>query len=97
MNSKIDEAFLDFSEFMEHLSTLDGKVADVEGDEAISMEIETVKMGLPFQLDIAVDDDGEVSLGAVPPLYYTETSFMPAFHQIEITLEKITPVDQLSE
>ncbi|MEM9820552.1 MAG: hypothetical protein AAF985_05750 [Bacteroidota bacterium] len=94
MDRKIDEDFLGFSEFVEQLASVDGKVSGIEADEAISMEIETVKMGLPFQMDIAVAEDGTVALGGVPPLYYTETSFMPAFHQIEITLEKIAPEDQ---
>ncbi|MEM6697334.1 MAG: hypothetical protein AAF806_07710 [Bacteroidota bacterium] len=88
MENPIDEAMLSFAELIEQLSDIDGQVAGIEGDEAITMEIEKVKMELPFQLDIAVDENGKVTLGGTPPLYYLETSFTPIFHQISLNLEQ---------
>ena len=86
-NGKLDEAFLPFSEFIEELSDLEGKLIDSEGDEVINMEIERVDMQLPMQIDLTVDENGNVSIGGVPPLYYVETTFMPVFHQLSLRLE----------
>jgi len=84
MKTEIDEAMLPFSELMEGLSDHTGKV----GDETAGfiMQVEKIKAGFPLQMDIQVDEDGQVVLGGSPPLYYFETSVMPVFHNLKITL-----------
>lgn len=83
---KIDEAFLEISDFVQELADMEGQV----GSEAIgvSMEIEKATMELPVELDIQVDDQGKVYLGAIPPMYYVETTIMPVFHQIKLKVER---------
>lgn len=87
MELSLDEAFLPFVELISELSDLEGRVADVFDDGQVSMEIEKAEMGLPVELDILVDDSGQVTLGGVPPLYHLETSFTPVFHQLTLKLE----------
>lgn len=91
MENQIDEAFLSFPELIENLSDVDGVFEEVMDDEKIKMEIESIKMELPIQLDVVVDENGKVLLGSVPPLYDIQTSFDPVFHQIGLTLEKNEP------
>jgi len=88
MDNQIDEAFLSIPEFVKTLSDLGGGIEGIREDEMIRLEIEEVKMELPIQLDIIVDDDGKVLLGSVPPLYDVPTSFDPVFHKMGITLER---------
>ncbi|MEM7374370.1 MAG: hypothetical protein AAF587_37595 [Bacteroidota bacterium] len=85
----IDEALVPISTFMEDLSDINGEVSDMQA--GIRMQVQKAEIGLPIQLDIHVDDQGKVILGASPPLYYTETSYSPVFHQVEVRLEIVDP------
>ncbi|HKK09330.1 MAG TPA: hypothetical protein VJ939_00765 [Bacteroidales bacterium] len=82
----IDEAFLKLSDFIQELSEHESKVEG--GDYGFNMEVEEIKLGMPIQLDIVVEEDGKIALGGVPPLYYVETSVMPVFHSIKLSLGK---------
>lgn len=82
----IDEAFLSLGDFFVELTDQEGRVEG--GDYGFDMEIESLKLGLPVQLDIIVNEDDSVQVGAAPPLYYVETSVTPVFHSIKISLDK---------
>ncbi len=86
---KIDDAFLPWSVFIADLSSIDGQIEE----EGVRMEIEKIKVGLPIQLEILPDEEGQLAIGAAAPLYNLETSFLPVFHQLELTLD----VQQLEE
>lgn len=83
-DSLIDEAMLDMGEFLSQMTDVDGYLFD--RDTRAAMQIERVNMSMPIQLDLLVNDDGSVALGGSPPLYYTETSFLPVFHQLTLTV-----------
>ena len=83
--SSLDEAFLPWAEFIEASSDVEGAVADP--GKGIAMTVERAEINMPVELDVVVGDDGRVELGAIPPLYYVETSVMPVFHQLTLTLE----------
>lgn len=82
----IDEAMLEMSGFIDEMTDLD--VYLVAEEEDFAMYAEKVTLDLPVQLDIGVLDDGQVVIGSSPPLYYVETTIMPVFHQLKVTIEK---------
>lgn len=81
----IDEAMLNFAAFFVQMTEVDGYIADAEMQTAC--RIEKLELSMPVQLDLHVMDDGSVRLGGSPPLYYTETTVMPVFHQLRIHVE----------
>lgn len=83
---KIDEAMLPFNEFAGSLSLFNGRITD--DLNMASMHIENIQLSLPIQLDISVDENGDVTLGASPPLYYISTTVLPVFHNIKLTVSK---------
>jgi hypothetical protein len=80
----IDEAMLGMGEFVSQMTDVEGDLSDEETQTAL--RVESVSMSMPIQLDLLVEEDGGVILGASPPIYYTETTFMPVFHQLTINL-----------
>jgi len=86
-HENIDEAMLPFSELVEELASIEAQAGSKQ--MGVIMEIERLKAGLPLQLDLLTDENGRVVLGGSPPLYYVETTFLPVFHSITYTLEKI--------
>ena len=85
----IDEAFEQVAEFIDQLTDIEGQVLDPE--HGINMEIEEATLGIPIQLELIVDEQGQVALGIAPPIYYVETSVIPVFHHIELSLERYNP------
>ena len=88
MTQPLDDAFLSVADFIEETATLDGDIRDRQA--GVAMTVEAVEMSMPIELDLQVDDHGKVLIGAIPPLYYVETTVLPVFHQITVTLE-LTP------
>lgn len=66
------------------LADLDGRLVDDE--LGISMHVEEVKLELPIELDVAVEEDGRVLLASAPPTQHVETTYMPVFHQLRLTV-----------
>ena len=94
MSTGIDEAFLPLAAFFEEMAGLEGTVQDAAA--GVAMTVEAAEVSLPIELDLTVEAGGTVALGAVPPLYYVETTIMPVFHQITLTLEPLRhPTDDL--
>lgn len=80
----IDEAMLDMASFLTQVTSVEGYLYDEEAETA--MQLSSVELSMPVQLDLQVSDAGQVTLGGSPPLYYTETSIMPVFHQMKLTI-----------
>lgn len=81
----IDEAMLEIGDFVSQMSDIDGYLTSEEAEFALEME--KVDLDMPLQLDIRVAEDGRVNIGSSPPLYYVETTIMPVFHQIQISID----------
>ena len=94
-SSFIDESLLPFAQMVEQLSNLEGKIGTKE--MGVAMEIEEAELALPLQMEILVDQFGQVTLGASPPLYYVETSVMPVFQNIHIKLKKENTSDAIGK
>lgn len=55
------------------------------GIERQTMRVEELRVDMPFELDLHVDGD-KVQLLASPPTQRTETTVMPVFHQVRLTV-----------
>ncbi len=82
---QIDEAMLEMAEFVSQMTEVEGYLIDPENE--IAMKLEEVKLSIPIELDLLVAEDGSVILGSSPPLYYTETTILPVFHQLNVTIK----------
>lgn len=80
---KIDEAMLPLGELIELCCSQQDELTN----EVCSMRFTGVEVGFPLQLDLQVGENGQVVLGGSPPLYYTETSVLPVFHQLSLWIE----------
>ncbi len=80
----VDEAMLEMSELVAEMTDIDGYIEDIE--MGTSMSLEYVEMDMPVQLDIDVLEDGSLSLGGAPPLYYVATTILPVFHQLKVKI-----------
>ena len=85
--SHIDPALLPFQEFIGKFSGITAEVGSRE--QGAIFTIESVEVMTPFDIDILVQEDGSIQLGAAPPTQTIPTSFNNTFHHIRFTLEKI--------
>lgn len=79
----IDEAFRILSEFV----TASCDVVSGLGDEAagVRMEVESLGIETPVELDLRVRDDGTVAVGCAPPVYPVDVTVAPVLHQLRFT------------
>ena len=81
----MDEAFIPLHQLLPDLLPLTAVIEDEElGVRQIvtGCEVET-----PIELDLVVGHGmsaGEMQIGAAPPLYHLETSYLPIFHSVRI-------------
>lgn len=83
--SWVDEALAPFRGFIGMLTA----TAEPLDDETAGVRtfIEALRVSLPFEMDVIVEDSGRVRLAGGPPACYTETSVMPVFHQLTLRVE----------
>lgn len=80
----MDEAFLPFSALIARAQALpDELVDDAAG---VRSHVTQCRVEMPIELDITRDHDGHLQIGSIPPLYRTETSFLPSFHRMTVTI-----------
>lgn len=81
----VDEALAPLSLFVAMMS--EASTASVSGSEHVeSFRVERLDIALPFEMDAMLDADGRVYLAGGPPTQYTETTFMPVFHKLRLTV-----------
>ena len=62
-------------------------------EAAESGTIERLTIALPIELDVGQSPDGSIKLGASPPTQRIETSILPVFHHLEVTLAADSDTD----
>lgn len=87
----MDESFLPFSGMLEKMLSIEGEILD-DGN-GIHSYVYQFEVGTPIELDVTRDEDGNLMLGTVPPIYRVETSLRPSFHNITFKAEKINYQD----
>ena len=83
--AEIDEAYARFAENMTAFADVVGTFEDPDGIQR--MRVTRLEVETPVEMDLRVAKDGNVTLGAAPPVYRTETTILPVFHNLRITLE----------
>lgn len=81
-----DEVLLPFARLIHDLTNFEVQVADPQHSQV--MTIEQVRVELPIELAVGVDEDGHVQLKGGPPTQRTETTFLPVFHRMGLRLVK---------
>ena len=81
----VDEALAPFQSFLGALAA----TTEAFEDESAGLRtfIEALRVSLPFEMDVLVDDLGRVHLAGGPPVCYTETSVVPIFHQLALGVQ----------
>jgi len=87
MSKYEDEDFIALSSFIKELAQVDYYLEEQFEDKTIAAHVKSVEIESPCQMDVAVDESGNVSIGTIPPMYYVSTSFMPVFHNIKLTID----------
>ncbi|WP_044398256.1 hypothetical protein [Lacinutrix sp. Hel_I_90] len=82
-----DEDFIALHEFILEMANVDFYLTEHFLDEEIVLKPKKIETQTPVQLAIEIDENNEVKIGAIPPMYYVETTFMPVFHNIKLTIE----------
>lgn len=89
---KIDEALHPFSVLIKGLTDM---ALDPEEEFAFQhLKAEHIEVDIPVELEILVDENGEVTIGSAPPTQQIETTFMPVIHRMRV---KITDLKKLYE
>ena len=88
MNDHKDEDFISIGSFVEEMGGIDYYLTDRFMNNQITLNIENFVTETPCQLNIEIDEDNKVHIGAIPPMYYVETTFMPIFHSIKLNIER---------
>ena len=79
----MDEAFLPLHAIVNNLGPETPEFVDET--EAFRMYVDKFEIDMPVELSITTDDNGQVTIGTAPPLYYVDTTYRPAYHQIRFT------------
>ncbi|MEL6440786.1 MAG: hypothetical protein AAFQ80_16210 [Cyanobacteria bacterium J06621_8] len=80
-----NEILIPFAEMVQQLVDYGEPLEDSTGDR--TMAIEKVTVDMPVEFKVLVDDDGQASLKSNAPTQSTETSIMPVFHRLKLTVE----------
>jgi len=75
------------NEFILEMANVDFYLTEHYLDEEIVLKPKKIETQTPVQLSIEIDENSEVKIGAIPPMYYVETTFMPVFHNIKLNIE----------
>jgi 2,3-bisphosphoglycerate-dependent phosphoglycerate mutase len=58
-----------------------------------SVEPLAARLDLPIELDVGVTDEGTVALAGAPPTQHVETTYMPVFHRISLSIRADEDLD----
>jgi hypothetical protein len=81
---EIDESYASFVDNITAFANIPGIFEDPQHMQRLRVcriEVET-----PIELDLLATKEGVTALGSAPPLYQTETTIMPVFHTLRLTL-----------
>lgn len=82
--SWVDDALAPFSAYIASLLAIPDPSVDESTGQ--SLYVESLRLSMPFEMD-TFSDGTRVLLAGGPPTQYTETTIMPVFHQLRVTIE----------
>lgn len=74
------------SELISNMARFIGQIGDPDSGQVLT--VEQLNFDLPVELQLEIDDQGHLNLKAAPPTQQIETSVMPIFHQIKLSVVK---------
>jgi len=80
-----NEILLPFADMVQQLVDYGEPLEDPFSNQA--MMIEKVKVEMPVEIKVVVEDDGTTTLKSNAPTQSTETTIMPVFHRMKLTVE----------
>ena len=80
-----NEILISFADMVQQLVDYGEPLEDPLSER--TMMIEQVKVEMPVEIKVSVDDDGQASLKSNAPTQSTETTIMPVFHRLKLTVE----------
>lgn len=79
-----DDALIPISEMIGNMTQFIGQSGDPEIGQVYT--VEQLNFDLPIELQIEIDEEGRLTLKAAPPTQKIETTVMPVFHQIKLSV-----------
>lgn len=73
-----------FAAFVQGLADLDLESAA----PADGLLVEEVRLELPVELRVEVEEDGQVRVSGAPPTQHVETTVMPVFHRLSLRVTR---------
>lgn len=83
-NEEIDEAYASFVDNITAFADIEGIFEDPHHMQRL--RVRRVEVETPIELDLRVSREGVTALGTAPPVYRTDTTIMPVFHTLRLTL-----------
>jgi hypothetical protein len=83
----IDEAFLTLQQLIRQMLDFAGDMEDQ--DSGVRSSIYEFTIDTPIELSVGWNETGELQIGSTPPLYDVNTTFLPSFHQIKFTAQRL--------
>jgi hypothetical protein len=86
MNNSLEDnnILAPLSETVEQLADLTDPLEDPVSGQ--TFQIEQVTVNLPIELNISVNDEGNVTLRSSAPTQTTETTIFPVFHRLNLQI-----------
>ncbi|MEO1395813.1 MAG: hypothetical protein AAFV90_23190 [Cyanobacteria bacterium J06634_5] len=78
------EPLLPFSAVIQALTDYEKQRVDPETGQVLT--VEKIKVDMPIELRVGVDEAGQVTLRGSAPTQRTETTVLPTFHQMQLTV-----------
>ncbi|MEP1079876.1 hypothetical protein NDI52_31195 [Leptolyngbya sp. PL-A3] len=83
-HTNVSDVYHSLSNLVEQLADFTDPLEDLATGQ--TLEIERVNIDLPIELNISVNDEGNVTLRSSPPTQTTETTILPVFHRLSLQI-----------
>lgn len=81
-NAAIDEALIPLSQVVESFLM----ISEPDSGMPLALCVDRIVVDFPLELQVEISQEENLILGAAPPTQRIETSFMPVFHRLKITI-----------
>lgn len=80
----VDEYLHPVARMFEGVSDLDARLTDER--LGMAMLVEEMRLDLPIELGVVTHESGRVELASAPPTQHVQTTYMPVFHRLRLTV-----------
>lgn len=94
-NDEIDEAYASFVDNITAYADIPGVFEDP--NRVQRLRVRRIEVETPIELDLRTSKDEITAIGSAPPVYRTETTLMPVFHTLRMTLVPLSDLTSSEE